>query len=413
MSEPNSGEKAGKDTMGSHTRNVLTVKKIASGKGKKLRDGGGLWLVTKGSGRYWILDYRFGGKRRQMGLGPYHSVGLAEARLKAEAARAVLRSGQDPVEHRRTEEASMAASVADGVMTFGKYADAFVDNAVSAGRWRGKKTEARWRNMMTNHAAPLREKELAAVGVQDVLSLLRPLWGVKQETAEKLREAIERVLDAAKVEGLREGDNPAAWRGNLEHVFHKPDAISRTRNHAAMPWRELPAFMGALRQVDTIGARALEFTILTAARSGEVRGAVWDEVDLEAKLWTIPAERMKAGKIHRVPLSDRAVEVLQEMKSKKLNDFLFPGAGVRKPISSNTMSKSLRENGGAGFTVHGFRSTMRDWVTEATTLDGDLAEMALAHAVGDAVARAYARSDALEKRRQLMADWAQHCASTK
>ncbi len=394
--------------MGSHTRNALTVKTIAASKATKLRDGGGLWLVTKGQGRYWIFDYRHAGKRREMGLGPLHTVGLAEARQKAEAARSLVRQGIDPIEHRAVDVIE-AARVAAGVKTFGQYADSYVDEAVKAGRWRGAKTEARWRNMLTNHAAPIRDRALVDIGVTDVLSILRPLWGAKQETAEKLRESIERVLDAAKVEGLRQGENPAVWKGNLEHVLHKPDALTRTTNHAAMPWKALPEFMMGLRGADTIGARALEFTVLTAARTGEVRGAVWSEFDLAAQLWTVPGVRMKAGKEHRVPLSARAVAILEEMQSKRISDFVFPGVRKNKPMSENTMAKALAENGGDGATVHGMRSTFRDWVTEATGHDGDLAEMALSHAVGDAVARAYARSDALEKRRKLMGDWADFC----
>jgi integrase len=398
--------------MGSHTKNALTVKSIAASKATKLRDGGGLWLVTKGGGRYWILDYHFGGKRREMGLGPLHTVGLAEARQKAEAARALIRAGIDPIERRHGVAVIEAERAKAAVKTFGQYADDYVDAAVKAGRWRGAKTEARWRNMLTNHAAAIRARALADIGVTEVLSILRPLWGDKQETAEKLRESIERVLDAAKVEGLRTGENPAAWKGNLEHVLHKPDALTRTNNHPAMPWKAVPKFMKVLAAADAVGARALEFTILTAARSGEVRGAVWSEIDLDKALWIVPAARMKPGKEHRIPLSDRAVEILRDMKAKRLNDFIFPGARTKKPISENTMAKVLGENGGKDFTVHGFRSSFRDWVTEATDHDGDLAEMALSHAVGDAVARAYARSDALEKRRGLMADWAIYCESS-
>jgi len=396
--------------MGSHTLNALTVKAISASKSTKLRDGGGLWLVTKGKGRYWIFSYTFGGKRREMGVGPLHTIGLAEARQAAERARELLRQGIDPIEH-RSVAAIEAAKVADGVKTFGEYADSYIDAAVAAGRWRGAKTEARWRNSLTNHAALIRNKPIADIGVTEVLSVVRPLWGTKQESAEKLREAIERVLDAARVEGLRTGENPAAWRGNLEHVLHKPDSLNRTRHHPAMPWRDLPAFMAKVRSVGTIGAAALEFTILTAARPGETREAVWSEIDLEKALWTIPAPRMKSGREHRVPLSVRAVAILKDMKGKRFNDFLFPGVRTKRPISNNTMAKTFAERGGNGFTVHGTaRSSFRDWVTEGTSFDGDLAEMALSHAVGDAVARAYARSDALEKRRELMEAWALYLA---
>jgi integrase len=399
--------------MGIHTRNALTVKAIAASKAVKLRDGGGLWLVTKGNGRYWILDYRFGGKRREMGIGPLHTVGLAEARQKAERAREMVRKGIDPIEHRAIE-AIEAAKAKAGVKTFGAYADAYVDDAVKAGRWRGAKTEARWRNVLTNHAALIRDKPVAEIGVTEVLSVVRPLWGAKQETAQKLREAIERVLDSAKVEGLRIGENPAAWKGNLEHVLHKPDALTRTNNYAALPWKDVPSLTAKVRALPTIGARALEFCLLTASRPGMVRGAVWSEFDMKAKVWIIPAVRMKAGKEHRVPLSDRAISILKEMKKKRLNDYIFPGFKANSPMSENTMAKVFSESGGEGFTVHGTaRSSFRDWVTEATNFDGNLAEQALAHAVGDSVARAYARSDALEKRRELMTAWAAYCGSRK
>lgn len=252
--------------MGSHTRNVLTVKSIASRKAKKLRDGGGLWLVTKGSGRYWIFDYRIAGKRREMGLGPLHSVGLAEARQRAEDARALVRQDMDPIEHRRAAAAAVEARPV--VKTFGEYADAYIDAAVKTGRWRGAKTEAGWRNTLTNHAAAIRRKPLADIDVEQVLGVLRPIWGDRQETAEKLRERIERVLDAAKVEGLRSGENPARWKGNLEHVLHKPDSLTRTSHHAAMPHEAVPAFWRALAAVDGVSARALAALVGRARQFG-------------------------------------------------------------------------------------------------------------------------------------------------
>jgi integrase len=385
------------------------VKSIAASKARKLRDGGGLWLVKKGQGRYWILDYRIAGRRREIGLGPLHSVGLAEARHKAEAARGLVRQGIDPIEHRAVETIEVARLAAN-VKTFGQYADEYIDAAVKAGRWRGAKTEAGWRNTLTNHAAGIRDKALADIGVTEVLSVLRPVWGTKQETAEKLRERVERVLDAARVEGLRQGENPAAWKGNLEHVLHKPDALARTTHHAAMPHGEIVGFMKKLADVDGIGARALEFTILTACRSGEARGAMWDEIDLDNKLWTIPAERMMAGREHRVPLSTAALTVLADMKAKRLNDIVFPGIRDRKPLSDMTLAKALKTAGGGQFTVHGFRSSFRDWATEVALAPREIAEAALSHAVGDAVERSYARSDALERRRTLMQDWAAYCA---
>ncbi|TIT18555.1 MAG: DUF4102 domain-containing protein [Mesorhizobium sp.] len=418
--------------MGNHTRNVLTVKAIAASKSIKLRDGGGLWLVKKGHGRYWILDYRFAGKRRELGLGPVHSVGLADAREKAEAARALVRQGIDPIEHRHGVEAIEAAKVKAEVKTFGQYADDFIDAAVKAGRWRGAKTEAGWRNTMTVHAGPIRENAIAEIGVPHVLSVLRPLWGVKQETAEKLRERIERVLDSAKVEGLRTGENPAVWKGNLEHVLHKPDALTNTNNHPALPYSRVASFVKKLRGLDGTGARALEFTILTATRSGETRGASWPEIDMDGALWIIPARRMKEGKEHRVALSKAALRLLKATPRFEGTDLVFPAVRGGK-LSDMTLAAAIKrmhaselEAGRAGWvdpkqlavdgkpkvvTPHGMRSTFKDWATEASDHPRELAEMALAHAVGDAVERAYARGDALQKRRALMEDWATYCGT--
>lgn len=389
--------------MGSHTRNVLTVKSIASSKAAKLRDGGGLYLISKGTGRYWIFNYTFAGLRREMGLGPLHTVGLADAREKADAARRLVRSGIDPLAAKRE-----AAETSPKAMTFGAYADAFIDAAVKAGRWRGAKTEARWRNLLTKHASPIRAKTLATIRVRDVVQVLEPIWGDKQETAEKLREAIERVLDAAKVEGHRSGDNPAAWKGTLEHVLHKPNELSNRNHHAAMPYTDVSAFMKKLEEVKGVSARALEFTILTAARSGETRGAVWDEFDFAAKVWTIPAMRMKSGKLHRVPLSDKAVSLLKAMKAQSVNELVFPGVRDKRPLSDMSLAKALKAAGGGAFTVHGFRSTFRDWATEVAHAPREISEASLAHAVGDAVERSYARSDALERRRALMGRWSDY-----
>jgi integrase len=393
--------------MGSHTLNALTVKGIAASKSIKLRDGGGLWLVTKGNGRYWILDYRFAGKRREMGIGPLHTVGLGEARQRAEAARALLRRGIDPIANRAVE-AIEAAKVTAGVMTFGKYADAYIDAAVKAGRWRGAKTEAGWRNTLTNHVKLMRGKALADIDIQDVLAAVRPLWGTKQETAEKLRWRIERVLDAAKVEGLRSGDNPAAWKGNLEHVLHKPDESTRG-HHEALPYKAAPAFVERLRGTDTITARSLEFLILTATRSAETRLAVFDEFDLDAATWTIPAPRTKERRELRVPLCDRAVEIVKAMKAQSFNHLVFPGVRANRPISDMTFGKVIGAHGGGDATTHGFRSTFKDWATEETEHENYVSEAALGHAAGDAVERAYRRGDALKKRRVLMNDWAAYC----
>ncbi len=389
--------------MGIHTRNALTVKAINASKAKKLRDGGGLWLVTKGTGRYWVLDYRLNGKRHEMGLGPLHTVGLAEARQRAEDARSLVRQGIDPIASRQAAEISGPRA-----KTFGEYADDYIDAAVKAGRWRGAKTEARWRNLLENHAASLRVKALTDIGVTDVLAAINPIWGEKQETAEKLREAIERVLDAAKVEGHRTGDNPAAWKGNLEHILHKPNELTSRNHHAAMPYVEVPAFMAKLSKVTGVSARALELVVLTAVRSGEGRGTERTEIDVSEKMWTIPAVRTKPGKTHRVPLSKQAVALLKVMEAQSTDKLVFPGAKENTPLSDASLAKALKAADGDGFTVHGFRSSFRDWATEIAHAPREIAEAALAHAVGDTVERSYARSDALERRRKLMQAWANY-----
>lgn len=386
--------------MGSHTRNVLTVKSIAASKSKKLRDGGGLWLVEKGGSRYWIFDYTFAKKRRQLGLGPLLSVGLADARAKAEEARKLVRAGVDPIEQRKAVEKEPT--------TFGEFADGFVDAAVKAGRWRGEKTEARWRNILENHAACLRPKAIEAIAVPDILEVLRPIWGVRQETAEKTREAIERVLDAAKVEGHRAGDNPARWKGVLEFALHKPNALTSKKHHSAMPHADVAHFIKRLREVATVEARALELCVLTATRSGEVRGAEWSEMDLQKKLWTIPAIRTKQGRTHRVPLSQQAVVLIKQMVKKSVNDFVFPSVRDGKVLADASLGSALKEAGGTGFTTHGFRSSFRDFATEVAHAPREIAEAALGHAVGDAVERSYARSDALDRRRLLMQAWADY-----
>ncbi|MCA1970693.1 MAG: tyrosine-type recombinase/integrase [Rhizobium sp.] len=389
--------------MGIHTQNVLTVKGIAASKSKKLRDGGGLWLVQKGDGRYWIFNYTLAGRRREMGIGPLHTVGLADARERAAKAREMVRCGIDPIRDKRQAVAEQPKP-----KTFGVYADSFIDEAVRHSRWRGNKTEARWRNMIENHAAPIRHRPIADIDIDDVKAALRPLWGVKQESAEKLRECIERVLDAAKVEKLRTGDNPATWKGNLEHVLHKPAKVEGEGHHAAMPHDQMKDFMKSLASVQGVSARCLEFTILTAARSGSARGALWTEFDFKNKIWTVPAVRMKTGKTHRVPLSKAVVALLDRMKAQSINEYVFPSVRSGKPLSDMALGKALASAGGGEYTPHGFRSTFRDWATEVAHVPREIAEAALSHAVGDVVERSYARSDALQRRHTLMEQWAKY-----
>lgn len=262
---------------------------------------------------------------------------------------------------------------------------------------------------LTKYAAPLRNKPVAAVTTEDVLRVLNPLWQVKPETAGRLRGRIERVLDAAKARGWRSGENPARWRGHLSAAL--PARSVRTRGHmAAMPIDEVPALVQSLQERADLSARALEFLILTAARTGEVRGAKWIEFDVQRRLWTVPAERMKAGKAHQIPLSDRAVEIVEEMQKARRNDYVFPGAKADAALSDMAMLEYLRGMRGPGLTVHGFRSSFRDWAGDRTNYARDLAEAALAHSIKDKAEAAYRRATAVERRRQMMADWADFCS---
>ena len=276
-------------------------------------------------------------------------------------------------------------------------------------QWRNDKHRAQWRMTLKAYAADLRPLTLDAITTERVLGVLQPIWAEKPETASRLRGRLERVLDAAKARGLRTGENPARWRGHLDHLLPKRQKLTRG-HHRALPYSDLPAFMAELRDRTAPAARTLEFLILTAARTSEALGARWGEVDLAAKVWTVPAERMKAGRQHRVPLSARAVELLSE--ARPADAFVFPGIVEGSPLSSGAMERVL-DRMGVAVTVHGFRSTFRDWCGEASTFPRELAEAALAHTVGDETERAYRRGDALEKRRKLMDAWARYAGTTR
>ncbi len=369
-------------------------------------DGDGLYIRVQPTGRKsWVFIWRRFGARREIGLGPYgagHSwhVTLAAARAKAEEAREIIGAGGDP----KTDMAERKAAARTA--TFGQVSDEYIE--AMKPKWRGAKTVAAWERFATGYVKAIRRAPVDKITTEDVLRVLRPLWHEKPETATKVRERLKIVLDHAKARGLRNGDNPAQWKGHLDQILPAPAKLSRG-HHAAMPYADIPDFLERLRAVDGIGAKALEFTILTAVRSGETRGATWAEIDLENKVWTVPAERMKTGKAHRVPLSDRATEILKGMKTESEGELVFPGQREKRPLSDMTLSKALKTAGGNGFTVHGFRSSFRDWAAEETNFQREVAEAALAHSVGDAVERAYRRGDALEKRRKLMDAWASYC----
>lgn len=392
-------------------RHKLTDSKIRSlTKTGIYGDGDGLYIRVQpgasGPRRTWVFIWRRFGVRREIGLGRYGAgawhVSLAAARAKADEAREIIGSGGDP----KTDLAERKAALRS--LSFGQVADEYIE--VMQSKWRGAKTLAAWKRFADAYAKGLRKAPVDAITTEDVLRVLRPLWHQKPETASKVRERIKIVLDHAKARGLRAGDNPAQWKGHLDQILPPPAKLSRG-HHAAMPYRAVPAFIQKLRGVRGVGALALEFTILTAARSGEVRGATWQEIDLDASVWTVPAERMKSGKVHRVPLSARPLEILESMRVDRIGDLIFPGQRDKRPLSDMTLAKALKSAGGIGLTVHGFRSAFADFVGEETNHQREVAEAALAHTVGDAVERAYRRGDALDKRRLLMLDWAQFCCT--
>lgn len=386
-------------------------------------DGGGLYLqITPSGGKSWIFRYRRNSRERQMGLGPLRFVTLAQAREKARVARSLLFEGQDPI-----ERATLAPVVqTPSGVTFDEATRSYIDLNKTA--WRNAKHAQQWRNTLNTYALPtLGAKRLGQIETADVVQVLRPIWLVKTETASRLRSRIEAILNWGTAHGYRQGENPARWRGHLEMIFPAKTRVAKVKNHPALPFEDLPAFMGALKMHTGVGAPALRFVILTAARIGEVLGADWREIDLDQRIWTIPAERMKAGKVHRVPLSDPAIEILQEQRriwfatearryhtarevgQPRPRGLVFVGSRPHRAVSASAISTLLRLPGLTGFTCHGFRSTFRDWASEETSASAEVVEMALAHTIANKVEAAYRRGDLLQKRRPLMDHWAVVC----
>jgi integrase len=393
--------------MGARTLNRLTARTVAAAiKPGRYADGGGLYFVVSNSGsRKWVFRYARAGQQRDMGLGSERDVPLAEARECAARFRGFLRAGKDPFTERQRERAESRS-----VPTFGEMADELIESIEKG--FRNAKHRDQWRTTLAIHAKALRPKPVDAITTGDILAVLKPLWSGKAETAGRLRGRIERVLDAAKAKGFRTAENPARWRGHLDALL--PRRHKLTRGHfAALAYNQLPAFMAALRAREGIAARALELTILTAARSNEIIGSAPDEYDLQQRLWTVPANRMKGGREHRKPLSECAIAVIEVVRGLRDPEcrWLFPGGRRGKTLSENAMLGLLQRMGYGHVTVHGFRSTFRDWVGECTHFPREVAEASLAHVVGDATEQAYRRGDALEKRRILMAAWADYCAT--
>ncbi len=382
----------------------LTARRTETAQPGKYSDGNNLYLVVRkgpsGSlSRKWVFRFTWRGAAKEMGLGSIKQVSLQTARQRAVDALRTLGRGENPIESRRRDSA---------IPTFGAMADQTIQTLCA--NFRNEKHKAQWRMTLEVYAAELRPLRVDKVTTGDVLGVLKAIWQEKPETACRLRGRIEKVLDAAKARGFRHDENPARWRGQLEHLLPKPSKLRRG-HHAAMPYEDIPAFITRLRDRQATAALALELCILTAARSGEILGMRWSEVDLEKKTWIVPASRMKSGKEHRVPLSSRAVSILKLLAAARTSDLVFEGQRQTKPLSNMAMSMILRRMKIANATVHGFRSTFRDWVEDVSSFPPALAEAALAHIKGDKTERAYRRKDALEKRQALMEAWANHCGS--
>lgn len=392
---------------GRHERNKFNVKQIAGLTAPGIySDGGGLYVRVRPAGtRSWVFVYAIDGKRREMGLGSLVDVTLAKARERAASAREQVLEGLDPKNSRRQGKVQIGAPDRPTV-TFGDFALKLL--ASIEGGFKNPKHRQQWHSTLTRDAVALSSIAIDAVTTDDVVAVLRPIWLEKQETAKRLQGRIERVLDAAKVQGLRQGENPAAWKGHLSHLLPKQNKA--VKHHPALSYTQVAEFLKSLKERPAVSARAVEFLILTAARSGEVRGLRWGEIDFEREVWTVPADRMKAGVQHEVPLSAQALQLLRAAQEDGLHsdDLVFP-APRGGDMSDMSMTQLLRRMGYTGITIHGFRSTFRDWAGEETEFDREVAEMALAHTVGSNVEQAYRRGRALEKRRDLMDAWAAYC----
>lgn len=404
----------------------INVKRLPPG---RYGDGAGLYLLVrppgarqtevgeKDAGRFWLFRYRVDGRMREMGLGSADgkgSVSLKEARLKAADLNAVVKNGIDPLAKRDEEEAARKAATIAALAkskTFREVAALYV--AAHEAGWRNEKHRDQWIRTLETYAYPhMGNAPVGDVTTAHVMAALEPIWRVTPETATRVRGRIEAVLNYAKARGWRDGENPALWRGHLANLLPARSKIARVQHHAALPWQGIAPFMTKVRQQTSLAAHALELTILTAARSGEVLGANWGEFDLETGLWIVPAERMKAGREHRIPLSGPTLVLLKKLlplRRREEGDWLFPGNRKGRPLSNMSMEMLLRRMKRDDITVHGMRSTFRDWVAEATNHAREVAEMALAHTLSDKVEAAYRRGDLMEKRRRLMEEWGAFC----
>lgn len=397
----------------------LTAAKVKTASPGRYGDGGNLYLFVRSQkAAFWVFRYTpRGGHMREMGLGPARgrdAISLADVRDKAAPLRRLVRNGVDPLDQRVAEAAAArAAAQAEKAraITFRAVTGFYLDAHEAA--WRNAKHRQQWQNTLDTYAFPhMGDFPVADVGTAHVLAALEPIWRVKPETASRVRGRVEFVLDYAKTREWRAGENPARWKGHLDNLLPARGKVAPVEHHAALPWQEIGAFVEALRQQTGIAARALEFVIATAARTGEAIGGTWQEIDMQAACWTIPPARMKGGKEHRVPLSDAAVAVLRTvapLRDDQAGGWIFPGMRRGRPLSNMAMLVLLRRMGCGELTTHGFRSCFRDWAAE-TGQPADIAEVALAHAIGNKTVAAYQRGDLLDRRRVLMTEWASHCA---
>jgi integrase len=391
------------------TLNRLTTLKVSRTKRPGMyADGGGLYLrIADGGSKQWIYRYVTNGRCRDMGIGPCHVLTLAEARERARNASKLRLDGLDPIAYKR-EQRSAAIVAAAKAMSFRQCAEGFIKD--NEAEWTHPKHRQAWEMTLAKYVYPkLGELPVKMIDTTLVLDAIKPLWARVPETASRVRGRIEAVLGWATVHNYRTGDNPARWQNHLEQVLPARTKVAKIEHHAALPYAQAAGFMGKLRQDTSIMARCLEFITLTAARLGEAAGATWKEIDLEARTWTIPAKRMKAGKEHKVPLSPAAIALLKDMRAIRQSDYVFPGYKQGRPLGHNAVWTVAKRAGGADITVHGLRSTFRDWAAERTNFPNEVVEMALAHAIPSAVEAAYRHGDLFEKRRRLMEAWAEFC----